>query len=138
MALRAAFDTRFVFALFNPESGKQEEWCKSVIRESRNSGSYVVASTVTLAELYENMGRLVGVETVRLRIASMINNKIGFVPVDRAVAERAGRLKLSSNFELPLSDAIIAATAGLHAAGRVLTDDPHFGRISGLEPVWIR
>ncbi|MGI0091376.1 MAG: PIN domain-containing protein [Nitrososphaerales archaeon] len=119
MALKAVLDTRFFFALYNPSSRKQEEWCKTVVLESKNKRSAscaYAASCITVSELYENMGRLVGRDVVKLRISSIKESGIQFVPVDEEICERAGDLKLNSG-EFPMSDAIIAATAQLFAIG---------------------
>ena len=141
MAVKAVLDTRFFFALYNPSSRKQEEWCKTVVLESKNfaksrSRAYV-ASCVTITELFENMGRLVGKDVVRLRISSMKNSGIEFIPIDEDIAARAGELKLNSG-ELPMSDAIIATTAHISAAGRLFSDDEHFKGIKNLKSVMDR
>jgi toxin FitB len=52
------------------------------------------------------------------------------IPVDRSVAERAGRV--AREFGLRLPDAIIAATALEHQLGLVTRDLKHFGKIRGL------
>lgn len=140
MALRAILDTRFFFALHNPSSRKQEDWCKAVVLESersKRSGSRAyAASCITIAELYENMGRLVGKDVVRLRISSYANSGIEFIRIDEEISERAGDLKLTIG-ELPMSDAIIAVTAHLNSGGRLYSDDPHFRKINGTKLSWI-
>lgn len=50
--------------------------------------------------------------------------------VDRAVAERAGRL--AREFDVRLPDALIAATALEHALSLVTRNYKHFGSIRGL------
>lgn len=140
MAIKAVLDTRFFFALYNPSSHKQEDWCKAVVLESKrslkiNSQAYV-ASCITISELYENMGRLVGRDVVRLRLSSMKNSGIQFVPIDEEVAEHAGDLKMNSS-ELPMSDAMIATTAMLFAGGRLVSDDEHFKGIKNLKMSWV-
>ena len=39
--------------------------------------------------------------------------------------------------ELPMSDAIIAATARLLAGGRVFSDDPHFKELKNIKLTWV-
>ena len=80
------------------------------------------------------MGRLVGREAVRLRISSIKNSGIEFIPIDEEISERAGDLKLNSG-ELPMADAIIAATAHLSSAGRLFSDDEHFKGIRNIKSV---
>jgi hypothetical protein len=59
-------------------------------------------SVVTRAELYSGRG---SEETVVATVLAPFHE----VPVDRSIAERAGRLRRGSNLRLP--DALIAATA---------------------------
>lgn len=141
MALaKGVLDTRFFFALYNPSSPKQEEWCKSVVLESERNkklgaGSSHVASCITITELYENMGRLVGRDVVRLRISSIKNSGIEFIPINEDISELAGDLKLNQR-DLPTSDALISATALILSGGRVFTDDEHFKGLKKIKPVW--
>ena len=137
MALRTVLDTRFFFSLYDPSSRKQEEWCRSVVHESkRSSPGTFLASCITVAELYENMGRLMERDAVSLRISSIKNSGVGFIPVDEEIASHAGDLKLYSG-ELPMSDAIIAATALLHTGGRLFSDDEHLKKIKSLKLSWV-
>ena len=52
------------------------------------------------------------------------------LPIDRAVAERAGRV--AREFGLRLPDALIAATAVEHQLGLVTRNSKDFGRVRGL------
>jgi predicted nucleic acid-binding protein len=136
MALRAVLDTRFFFVYFNPASTRQAEWCKSMVLEALKQGSLLIASTITISELYETMGRLIGKDVVKIRIASIKAKNIHFTPVDEPIATRAGNIKLVIP-EIPLADAIIAATAETYTNSLVLTDDPHFQKIEGMKTQWI-
>lgn len=52
------------------------------------------------------------------------------LPVDRAVAERAGRIRREAGVRLP--DALIAATALEHGLALASRNDRDFGRVRGL------
>jgi len=52
------------------------------------------------------------------------------LPIDRAVAERAGRVRRETGIRLP--DALIAATALEHRLSLVTRNDLDFGRVRGL------
>jgi predicted nucleic acid-binding protein len=52
------------------------------------------------------------------------------LPVDRAVAERAGRIRRETGVRAP--DALIAATALVHRLGLVTRNVRDFERVSGL------
>lgn len=82
------------------------------------------------------MGRIVGRDVVRLRISSMKDSGIEFVPIDAEIAEIAGDLKLNFG-DLLMADAIIAATARQLADGRLISDDDHFRSMKNLKLSWI-
>jgi predicted nucleic acid-binding protein len=52
------------------------------------------------------------------------------IAVDRAIAERAGRIRRDTGIRLP--DALIAATALEHRLGLVSRNERDFGRVRGL------
>ncbi len=81
------------------------------------------------------MGAAVGLETVRLRIKSAMAAGIAFIPPSEEIASAAGELALR-NRELPLADALIAATAIQESEGRVYTDDPHFSKVPRIRVIW--
>ncbi|TMI54042.1 type II toxin-antitoxin system VapC family toxin [Candidatus Bathyarchaeota archaeon] len=53
------------------------------------------------------------------------------------MARHAGEISLKDR-DLPIADAIVAATAVAHTGGRVYTDDPHFAHIPGIQTLWGR
>jgi predicted nucleic acid-binding protein len=80
-------------------------------------------SSVTRAELFAGRG------TEERRVRRLLEPFIE-IPVDRAVAERAGRLRRGSDVRLP--DALIAATAAEHRLVLVTRNVRHFARVRGL------
>jgi len=135
--LRAILDTRFYFSYYNPEDGEVAAWSKRLIREVSRGQLDVASSTITVAELYSTMGRIVGKDTVNARIMSFKASKIAFIPVTEEIAHAAGRIALSTP-RTPLADAIIAATALVHAGGAVVTDDEHFDLINSVKREWLK
>jgi predicted nucleic acid-binding protein len=80
-------------------------------------------SAVTRAELFS--GRAAEERRVRRLLEAMID-----IPIDVAIAERAGRIGRSSMVRLP--DALIAATAIEHRLILVTRNDRDFSGIKGL------
>ncbi|HID90543.1 TPA: PIN domain-containing protein [Candidatus Bathyarchaeota archaeon] len=136
MALRAILDTRFYFSYYSPESRKVADWSRELVHKAVRGELPLASSTVTIAELYATMGRRLGIEAVRMRIASMKASNIGLIPVTEDVASLAGRISLRAP-SVPLADALIAATARIHSNGVVVTDDEHFGLIEGIKARWM-
>ena len=133
MALVACLDTRFYFAHAQEESA----WTKKIVDMARLPGSKIVSSTITITELLSAMGATVGSETVHHRIKSVRTAGIEFVPPSEEMTATAGEMLLRDR-ELPLADAVIAATAMARTGGRVYTDDPHFKKIPGIRVLWGR
>ncbi len=133
MALVGCLDTRFYFA----HAEDQASWTKKIVSEASQRGSLVVSSTITIAELLSAMGADVGLETTTLRINSARLAGVNFIPLSEKIASSAGEMILKNN-DLPLADAVIAATALDLTHGRVYTDDPHFQKITGIRTLWGR
>jgi len=134
--LRAVLDTRFYFSYYNPESEEVAAWSKKLIRRVLREELKVASSMITIIELYGTMGRIVGVDTVKARVTSIKASNIAFIPVTEEIAQVAGRITLTTP-RTPLADAIIAATALIHAGGVVITDDKHFDPIKGVKVIWL-
>jgi predicted nucleic acid-binding protein len=137
MALRAILDTRFYFSYYNPESRKVAAWSKRIIQRALRGEFKVASSTITIAELYGTMGRMVGTDAVKLRVTSIKASNIPFLPVTEDIAHLAGRIILETPRRIPLADAIIAATALINAGGLVVTDDEHFQLVKDVKTSWL-
>lgn len=134
MALKACLDTRFYFAHYAREA---PSWTRRVVAESRLRSSHLVSSTITITELVSSMTPDVGLDAVQLRVDSAKDAGIRLIPPSEEIARHAGEIILKDR-DLPMADAIIAATAIAHARGRVYTDDPHFEKIPGIHVIWGR
>lgn len=84
----------------------------------------VSVSVVTRAELHA--GRAAEGSVVDQLLATLQE-----IDVDRAIAERAGRLRRTAG--IPMPDALIAATALERGLTLLTRNARHFGRVSGLE-----
>lgn len=80
-------------------------------------------SAITRAELFAGRG------TEERRIRRLLEPMVD-LPVDTAIAERAGRLRRSISLRLP--DALIAGTALEHRLTLVTRNVADFGRVKGL------
>ena len=79
-------------------------------------------SVVTRAELFAG--------NTATNVSSQLLAPFRELAVDRAIAERAGRV--AREFEVRLPDAVIAATALEHGLGLVTRNRKHFDSIRGL------
>jgi predicted nucleic acid-binding protein len=90
------------------------------LRPGRDSVSY---SVVTRCELFA--GAAADEDRIRLLLAPFLE-----LPVDRSVAELAGRVRRETRIRTP--DALIAATALLHRLTLVTRNARDFGRVRHL------
>jgi len=93
------------------------------VRRFERGGDEVHYSAVTRAELFA------GRATEERRVRRLLE-PFSELPVDRAVAERAGRLRRTHRIRLP--DALIAATAAEHRLVLVTRNSRDFAPIRGL------
>lgn len=135
--MRAVLDTRFYFSYYNPEDDEVASWSRKLVQRVSSNEMKVASSTITIIELFGTMGRMVGFEVVGTRLSSLRASNIAFIPVTDEIARAAGRITMTSP-KIPIADAIIAATALLHAGGVVITDDEHFSIIKGIKLRWLK
>jgi predicted nucleic acid-binding protein len=79
-------------------------------------------SVITRAELFAG--------NTATNLASVLLAPFREVPIDRTVAERAGRIRRESGIRLP--DALIAATAIVHGLGLVTRNRSDFEHVRSL------
>ena len=91
-------------------------------RPLRTGGHRLHYSVVTRAELFSG--------TRGIREAAALLAPLGEVPVDREIAERAGRIRRTAGIRLP--DALIAATAMSRAMTLATRNRKDFDRVPGL------
>lgn len=130
--MKACLDTRFYFTHYGQET---PSWTRRVVEAGRLPGSGLVSSTITITELISLMTPGVGLDAVHLRVDSAKDAGIKFIPPSEEIARQAGEILLKEG-DLPIADAVIAATAMAHTQGRVYTDDPHFKKIPGIHAIW--
>ena len=90
--------------------------------EMRPARHRLFYSVITRAELFAGTS---GSDVV-VRVLSAFRE----LPVDREVAERAGRIRRESGLRLP--DALVAATALIHGLALVTRNRRDFDRVRGL------
>jgi predicted nucleic acid-binding protein len=125
-----SYDTRFLIELFYASEEVTRQKIKDVLLVSKPN----FLSTAALSEIYKLTLEKEGKEVAEIRANSLARD-FRLVDVDKEIAVQAALIKHKHG--IPFADSLIASTA------RTLripcyTDDPHFRRIEGVIPKWIR
>lgn len=133
MALSAVADTRLLLTLKFPPSPDVRDKVRVRLHAELRRGFVIPSIVVT--EYLKIAGQRIGGEAALAHLSELETSGATVVPVDREVAVRAGRLLLAHP-NVPVADALVAATAQVWRAESVLSDDPHF-RVLGMKTRWL-
>ena len=129
-----AVDTRFFLALFLAESSPVKE--KTRRKAEQLEAQRALVPTMVLHEVYKFEHENLGADVAALRVDSIIKSNFRIVELDAPIALSSARLRCSYR-DLPTADSIIAATATELKSNTVISDDPHFKQIKGINVEWI-
>jgi len=123
-------DTSVVIAAIEARDAHHAE-CANALTDLRKRAVPMRLAAITVAELFamRGEGRAARLEKVRAFIGPLGEGAV--VPMDRAMAERAGELRASRR-RIGLADAVIKATAEQIDADSVLTTDRDLARLDGV------
>lgn len=127
-------DTRFFLTHFLAESAAARERTKRKADQLEAQRSLV--PTIALHEVYKFEYETLGADIAALRVDSIVKSNFKIVDLDTAIALSAARLRCRYK-GLPTADSIIAATAMELKSNTVITDDPHFDEIKGINVEWL-
>ena len=123
MAQRIVVDTMHIVGILSDEMYLP-------VAEAIDTGKILaVISTISLTELIKVLGKY-DLEKARTTVMLIKTSKIDIRPVDTAVAEKAGEMRLK--YPIPTADSIIGATGIISKAAHIFTSDHHFNSISSL------
>ncbi|NJD53181.1 MAG: type II toxin-antitoxin system VapC family toxin [Candidatus Methanoperedens sp.] len=88
-----------------------------------------LASVITITELIKIRGMKEN-ERMNSDLDKLVTSNLIFVDVGRAIAKRAGELRLK--YDIPTVDSLIAATGIVENVKHILTDDDHFDSVKNL------
>ncbi|MEM3041652.1 MAG: PIN domain-containing protein [Nitrososphaerota archaeon] len=134
--MKAVVDTRFFVVHFLAEDEETRAKTRKVLESLQGQSGMGLVPTVVVHELYkfemENFGR----DVADLRVEAILRSKLAVVDLDPSTAVEAARLRCRYA-DLPMADAVIAATAVKNSCEFVITDDKHIGQIRELKTKWI-
>lgn len=126
---RVLYDTRFIAAIYYP---KNEDEAAKVRRELTGTLSRSISS-VTIYEIYKISLETEGRQTADLRV-QLLKQDFTIMNVDWATAKEAALIW--KKYQVPMADAIIAATA-IRMKASCVTNDDHLLMMKELKSRWV-
>lgn len=120
-------DTRFFIDLF----GQKEKNKLTKLKELAKKKSLV--SVITLHEMFKLFAETEGIPVAEHRLR-IIQATYDIIEITADLAIAAARIRIHTN--IPTADSLIGALA-LSKDKIVISDDPHFAMIHGLQVKWI-
>jgi len=134
--MKAVIDTRFFVVHFLAEDEETKRKTRKILESLQKEASLGIVPTIVVHELYrfemENFGR----DVADIRVNVILKSKLNTVDLDSSTAIEAARLRCKYA-DLPMADAIIAATAIGTSSDFVFTDDRHIKQIGEVKTKWI-
>ena len=134
--MRAVIDTRFFIVHFLAEDGETVNRTRRILEDLQKEDSQGIIPTVVVNELYKFEMEKLGREVADIRINSILKSKLKTVDLDSQKAIEAARLRCKYA-DLPMADAIIAATAIRTSSDIIFTDDIHIKQIREVKTKWL-
>lgn len=103
------------------------------LRISRKLGNKGILPTIVLAEFYAQTYKRTGRDVADKYFREIVNSGLDIASLTQEVSYQAGLLRAKYQEKVPWGDCIVAATALLNKAKFVVTEDPHFTKISEIE-----
>ena len=103
------------------------------LRVSRKLGNKGILPTIVLAEFYAQTYKRTGRDVADKYFREIVNSGLDIASLTQEVSYQAGLLRAKYQEKVPWGDCIVAATALLNKAKFVVTEDPHFTKISEIE-----
>ena len=126
---KTTYDTRFFVEHYYSADKRVTHSTTSEIRREKEKA----ISSIVVHEVYRLTLKKEGRQVAQLR-AGLIGKDFEVIPVDEELAVISAQMR--QEYEIPMADSVIAATASKLRAVCV-TDDPHLQRIRGLKTRWI-
>lgn len=126
-------DTRLLIAFkFPPSEDTRQKITRLIQRELARR---LLIPSIVLTEYVKIAGKKVGLEVALAHIHELESRGAIVTDINRQVALEAGKL-LIKHPDVPIADALLAASAKVYSTEYIVTDDPHFEKL-GLKTHWI-
>ena len=127
-------DTRFLLTHYLADTDELKVKTSGRMVELQRETAFV--PTIVIHEVYKFMCEKLGKEVAQLRIDSILTSRLKIVDLTAKIAVTSAALRCQHR-DLPTADSIVAATSIQTGSKRVLSDDPHFKKITSIRSEWI-
>jgi predicted nucleic acid-binding protein len=134
--MKAVIDTKFFVVHFLAEDEETKRKTRKVLESLQEEANLGVVPTVVVHEFYKFEMEYFGRDVADMRMNVILKSELNTVDLDPPTAVEAARLRCRYA-DLPMADAIIAATAIGTSSDFVLTDDRHVKQIKEVKTRWI-
>ncbi len=126
-------DTRLLITFrFPPSEDTRQKITRLIQRELARR---LLIPSIVLTEYVKIAGKKVGMETAVTHIHELESRGAIVTDINRQVALEAGKL-LIKHPDVPMADALLAASARVYSAEYIVTNDPHFEKL-GSKTHWV-
>jgi len=133
LAMTSVCDTTLLITFRFPPSEEVRQKITRLLQ--RELSQRLLVPSIVSTEYIKAAGRKVGIEAAVTHIHELESRGASVTDINRQVALEAGRL-LAKHPDVPIADALLAASAIVYAADHVVTNDPHFRKMS-VKTLWI-
>jgi len=127
-------DTRFFLTHFLAETDELKEQTRKKMVELQ--GEMAMVPTIVLHEVYKYIYDKLGKDVARLRVDSITTSQLRVVDLTTSIALTSANLRCRYR-DLPTADSIVAGTSIETKSKRVVSDDPHFQKITEIRNEWL-
>jgi predicted nucleic acid-binding protein len=127
-------DTRFFLTHFLAETDELKEQTRKKMVELQ--AEMAMVPTIVLHEVYKYIHDRLGKDVARLRVDSITTSQLRVVDLTTGIAITSANLRCRYR-DLPTADSIVAGTSIETKSRRVVSDDPHFQKITEIRNDWL-
>jgi predicted nucleic acid-binding protein len=127
-------DTRFFLTHFLAETDELKAQTSEKMVELQRE--MAVVPTIVLHEVYKFMHDNLGKDVAQLRVNSITTSRLRIIDLTASIAVTSANLRCRYR-DLPTADSIVAGTSIETKSKRVISDDPHFQKITEIHGEWL-
>ena len=131
--MTAICDTKLLITFWFPPTEETRQRAARLLQRELNR--HLLVPSIVLTEYIKVTSRRIGLDAALNQLNILENRGATITDIDKTIALEAGRL-LNKHPDVPIADALLAATCNRHSAEYIITEDEHFEEL-GCKTRWI-